>query len=96
MKNSSDKLLLINFWSTGSDQSKKEFPEFITINRMYRDRDFEFISIYTDEPAGKDKVLKFLQLQQASMRIIFSMRMTKINSSKPQIPHGRELYLIQY
>jgi thiol-disulfide isomerase/thioredoxin len=68
MKNSSDKLLLVNFWSTGSDPSKKEFPEFITINRMYRDRDFEFISICSDEPAGKDKVLKFLQLQQASCR----------------------------
>ena len=68
MKNSSDKLLLINFWSTGSDPSKREFPEFITINRMYRDRDFEFISICTDEPAGKDKVLKFLQVQQASCR----------------------------
>jgi peroxiredoxin len=33
---------------------------------MYRDRDFEFISISTDEPGNRDKVLKFLQMQQAS------------------------------
>ena len=66
MKNSSGKLLLINFWSTGSDPSRKEFPEFITINRMYRDRDFEFISVSSDKPSSKSDVLKFLQTQQAS------------------------------
>jgi thiol-disulfide isomerase/thioredoxin len=66
MKNPSGKLLLINYWSAGSDPSRKEFPEFITINRMYRDRDFEFISICTDEPGNRDNVLKFLQMQQAS------------------------------
>ncbi len=66
MKNASDKLLLINFWSAASDPSKKEFPEFVTINRMYRDRDFEFISVSMDKPSAKDKVLEFLQMQQAS------------------------------
>lgn len=33
---------------------------------MYRNRDFEFISISADDPAKKDKVLQFLQKQQAS------------------------------
>jgi alkyl hydroperoxide reductase subunit AhpC len=33
---------------------------------MYRRRDFEFISISADDPAKKEKVLKFLQQQQAS------------------------------
>lgn len=66
MRNASDKLLLINFWSAASEISKKEFPEFVTINRMYRDRDFEFISVSMDKPSGKDNVLKFLQMQQAS------------------------------
>jgi hypothetical protein len=50
------------------------FPEFITINRMYRGRDFEFISISADEPAKKDKALKFLQQQQSSgSNYIFSI-----------------------
>jgi thiol-disulfide isomerase/thioredoxin len=66
MKNPSGKLRLINLWSMGSEASKKEFPEFITINRMYRDRDFEFISVSVDEPGNQGKVLQFLQLQQAS------------------------------
>jgi thiol-disulfide isomerase/thioredoxin len=66
LKNPSGKLRLINFWSTGSVSGMKEFPEFITINRMYRDRDFEFISISTDERSNRDFVLKFLEIQQAS------------------------------
>jgi peroxiredoxin len=66
MKNPSGKLRLINIWSMGSEASKKEFPEFITINRMYRDRDFVFISVSVDEPGNQGKVLQFLSLQQAS------------------------------
>jgi len=66
MKNPSGKLRLINIWATRSDPGLYEFPDFITINRMYRDRDFEFISISTDLPGDRDKVLKFLQMQQAS------------------------------
>ncbi len=66
LKNSSDKLRLINIWATWCGPCVTEFPEFIAINRMYRRRDFEFISISADKPAGKDKVLKFLQKSQAS------------------------------
>ena len=66
MKNPSVKLRLINVWATGSGPSMQEFTEFITMNRMYRDRDFEFISISADEPGNRDKVFKFLQMQQAS------------------------------
>jgi peroxiredoxin len=66
LKNSSDKLRLINLWATWCGPCTKEFPEFVTMNRMYRDRDFEFISISADEPGNRAKVLKFLQKQQAS------------------------------
>ncbi len=64
LKNPSGKLRLIHVWTAAS--TGQQFPEFITINRMYRDRDFEFISISTDGPDKKDQVLKFLQMQQAS------------------------------
>lgn len=66
MKNASEKLRLLNLWSIRSAASVQEFPEFITINRMYRDRDFEFISINTDGTGEKEKILKFLETQQAS------------------------------
>jgi len=64
--NNSDKLRLINIWATWCGPCVAEFPDFITINRMYRGRDFEFISISADNPSNKDKVLKFLTKHQAS------------------------------
>jgi len=66
LKNNSDKLRLINVWATWCGPCVTEFPDFIEINRMYRGRDFEFISISADDPAQKDKVLKFLKSKQAS------------------------------
>lgn len=66
VKNNSDKLRLINVWATWCGPCVTEFPSFITINRMYRNRDFEFISISADDPEKKDKVLQFLKKQQAS------------------------------
>lgn len=74
VKNNSDKLRLINIWATWCGPCVKEFPSFIEMNRMYRGRDFEFISISADKPEIKDKVLKFLQKQQASgTNYIFSL-----------------------
>jgi thiol-disulfide isomerase/thioredoxin len=66
LKNNSDKLRLINMWATWCGPCVTEFPSFVEINRMYRGRDFEFISISADDPANKEKALKFLQKQQAS------------------------------
>lgn len=66
LKNNTDKLRLINLWATWCGPCVTEFPEFITMNRMYRQRDFEFISISADDPAKKEKVLQFLKKKQAS------------------------------
>lgn len=68
LKNNSDKLRLINVWATWCGPCVKEFPDLININRMYRGRDFEFISISVDGPAQKQKVLKFLKGKQASSK----------------------------
>jgi len=68
LKNNSDKLRLINVWATYCGPCVIEFPDFITINRMYRGRDFEFISVSADDLAQKEKVLKFLKGKQASGR----------------------------
>ena len=66
IKNNSDKLRLINVWATWCGPCVAEFPDFVDMNRMYRRRDFEFISISADEPAKKAKALQFLQKSQAS------------------------------
>jgi thiol-disulfide isomerase/thioredoxin len=74
LQNKSNKLRLINVWATWCGPCVTEFPEFITINRMYRGRDFEFVSISADDPTKKDKALEFLKSKQASNKnYIFSL-----------------------
>jgi thiol-disulfide isomerase/thioredoxin len=66
VKNNSDKLRLITVWATWCGPCTAEFPDFITLGRIYKQRDFEFISISADEAENKDKVLKFLRSKQSS------------------------------
>jgi len=74
LKNNSDKLRLINVWATWCGPCINELPSFVTINRMYRRRDFEFITISADNPEKKDKVLKALKdLKAANTNYLFSI-----------------------
>ena len=64
--NASEKLRLINVWATWCGPCIVEFPELVSVNRMYRNRPFEFISISADDPDQNKAVLSFLKKQQAS------------------------------
>ncbi|HEX6845983.1 MAG TPA: redoxin domain-containing protein [Chitinophagaceae bacterium] len=75
LKNNSEKLRLVNVWATWCGPCIIEFPEFVDINRMYRGRDFEFISICLDDTSKHAKALKFLQSKQASNKnYLFNIR----------------------
>jgi thiol-disulfide isomerase/thioredoxin len=67
-KNDSDKLRLVNFWATWCGPCITEFPELVTINRMYRQRAFEMVTVAAQFPDEKKEVLGFLTKQQASSR----------------------------
>jgi thiol-disulfide isomerase/thioredoxin len=66
--NGSDNLRLVNLWATWCGPCIVEFPELVDINRMYRNRNFEFISVSADDPDQAEEVLAFLRKQQASNR----------------------------
>lgn len=66
MKNNTDKLRLVNIWSTRCGPCVIEFPEFVEINRMYRRRDFEMVSVSVDGSSQKDRVHSFLVAKEAS------------------------------
>jgi peroxiredoxin len=65
---SSEKLRLISIWATWCGPCITEFPDLVIIDRMYRGRPFEFITISADKQARKADALKFLQKQQASSK----------------------------
>jgi len=68
VKNSSEKLRLINFWATWCAPCVAEFPELIEINRNFRKRKFEMVTISLDSPAKEAAVLKFLKKTYASTK----------------------------
>jgi peroxiredoxin len=67
LQNKSDSLRLIVVWSAMDGPSITTFGKFVDMNRMYRRRDFQFISISADGPANGGKALNFLKQSQASV-----------------------------
>ena len=43
-----------------------EFPEFVDMQRMYGQRNFEVVSLSTDKMAARDRVQAFLEKQEAA------------------------------
>jgi peroxiredoxin len=72
-KNEAGKFRLVNFWATWCAPCLAEFHEFVTVNRMYRHRDFEFVAVSMNRPDEEKQVLEFLKKKQASNRnLIFA------------------------
>jgi len=65
-KNETDKLLVVNVWATWCGPCVAELPEFVTMNRMYRKRNFQLVTISLDEPDQKDAALKVLKEQRVA------------------------------
>ena len=62
------KVRLVNFWATWCGPCVAEFPELVEIFRMYRGREFEFVTVSANYPDEKAEVLKFLTKHHASMK----------------------------
>lgn len=68
IKNEGINYKLINVWATWCGPCVTEFPEFVDMHRMYRNREFEMISISLDDMERKPNALNFLTKKQASMK----------------------------
>lgn len=64
--NDKGKLRLVNFWATWCGPCVTEFPDLMMINRMYRQRDFEVITVAAHFPDEKEEALAFLKKHQAT------------------------------
>lgn len=66
--NKTDKYRVINLWATWCGPCVHEMPALIDINRMYRKRPFEMITISVDLANRKDLALETLQEKHASVK----------------------------
>jgi peroxiredoxin len=66
VRNDGKKVRLINVWATWCGPCVTELPELVTMNRMYRHREFELITISANSPEEKDAALAMLKKQQVS------------------------------
>ena len=62
------KLRLINVWATWCGPCVIEFPDIVSLNRIYRGREFEAVTVNADEAGKREKALEFLKSEQASTR----------------------------
>jgi peroxiredoxin len=77
VKNDTDKLLVINVWATYCGPCITELPELVTMNRMYRKRNFQLVTISLDEPENKEAALKILKEQRVAATNYLSATETK-------------------
>ena len=76
-KNSTGKVLLVDFWATWCGPCTAEFPEFQKMYRMYRKRAFDLVTVSVNFPDESKGVMKFLNAQHASSKnLIFATNET--------------------
>lgn len=68
MRNETQKLLLINVWATSCAPCLRELPELVTMNRMYRNANFELVTLCADAPDRKERALGILKERQVAAR----------------------------
>ena len=61
VKNATNKLLVVNVWASWCGPCVAELPDFVTMNRMYRRRPFQMVTLSLDDPAKKPDALKILR-----------------------------------
>ena len=61
-----EKIRLVNYWATWCGPCAMEFPELVNIHRMYKNRNFEMITVSLDYSSKRSTALDFLKKQQAS------------------------------
>ena len=65
-RNSSGKVLLVDFWATWCGPCLEEMPAFETMFRMYGHRKFDFVTVSVNYPDEKEGVLRALNQQHAT------------------------------
>lgn len=64
----SGKIRVVNVWATWCGPCVAEFDQLVDLNLIYRNRDFELVTVAAQFPDERETVLKFLRRHHASTR----------------------------
>jgi thiol-disulfide isomerase/thioredoxin len=64
----SGKIRVVNVWATWCGPCTAEFDQLVELNLIYRNREFELVTVAAQFPDERAKVLQFLQQHRASTR----------------------------
>ncbi len=64
--NETEKYVLVNVWASWCGPCVAELPDLVAMNRMYRGRPFELVTISMDEPDASELALKVLKEHHVS------------------------------
>jgi len=67
VKNEGKNLLLVNLWASWCGPCVAELPELVTMNRMYRKRNFKLVTLTMDDPEKKDDALAVLRQHHVAL-----------------------------
>jgi peroxiredoxin len=79
-RNESGKLRLVALWSTSRAE---DLPALVEINRMYRHRAFEMVTVAVNSPGDKEAVEKTLKQVQCSAK---NLMLAGADQEKPSVP----------
>ena len=66
------KRYVVEFWATWCGPCVAELPELVTMNRMYRGRNFQLVTLSIDDVAKQEDALKVLKENHVSVRNLIS------------------------
>lgn len=66
-QNATEKLRIVNLWSTSCGPCVAEFPALVDTYRRFQNRPVELITISLDPPTDREKVAKFLKSRHAAL-----------------------------
>ena len=88
IKQNRGKVVIVDFWADYCVPCKREFPKLVALHNQHAKADLVAISVSLDDltdDGAKDKVLKFLQKQQATMTNLILDEKPEVWQSKLKI-----------
>lgn len=87
----SDKLVIVNFWSTTCAPCVRELPDFMIVNEKFKNNpQFKMILVSLDRAKDKEKVMQFIKKKNLTAEVILLDDIKRMNTWIPRFDKNWE------